>query len=37
MGEIGWWTSLLRDLVVPVALIVLAFFWMGGNKKKKNK
>lgn len=37
MGEIGWWVSLLRDLMVPVALIAVAILWMGGNKKKKNK
>lgn len=37
MGEIGWWVSLLRDLMVPVALIVAACLWMGTAKKKRNK
>ena len=24
MGEVGWWISLLRDLMVPAALILVA-------------
>lgn len=37
MGEIGWWISLLRDLAVPVALVVVACLWNSAAKKKRNK
>lgn len=33
----GWLLSLLRDLIVPVALIILAYAWGATSKKKTKK